>query len=323
MRKCAIFVLSVVMLSVSGSLQRTLDRLTSHDAIPKHADWKMFRRLCSSRRHQTQCSLIFRYLRNVAIPREFPRRPIYPDEFDSVAMGGAGKRDRWSIADHNWQPEQYGDDTGVLGGNFAIVSDGVSNSKASDYFSWQLVKFIRAGLPRITGAAHPADEIYRLCRLFQQLISKMRLPGSATLSIAMLEDDDLIVAGLGDSEVKVLRDERVVFRSDRQRTGARPGQIGARHRGLQGMRIDSIRVQRGDVIIVASDGLWDNFFEKDIANIIRRHGENANRIATSLLRSAVRNSTARWRECTYEEHHRHRQCVGGVVDDITVLVAII
>jgi serine/threonine protein phosphatase PrpC len=313
----------LVMSSVSEGLQQILDNLLARDSVPKHADWKVFRRLCSSHRHQSQCSLIFRYLRNVAIPKEFPARPIYPDEFDSVAMGGADKWGGWSVADSHWQPEQYGDDTGVLGGNFAIVSDGVSNSKASDYFSWQLVKFIRVGLPRITGATHPADEIYRLCRLFQRLISKMRLPGSATLSIAMLEGNDLIVAGLGDTEVKVVRDGKIVFRSDRQRSGARPGQIGARHHGLRGMRIDSIRVQRGDVLIVASDGLWDNFFEKDLANIIRKHNGNSRRIATSLLRRAVRNSTARWRECTYDEHHRHRQCVGGVVDDITVLVATI
>jgi serine/threonine protein phosphatase PrpC len=305
------------------SLESITNYLTKHKASPNRSEWHIFRRYCSSRRHQSACSQIFRYFRNVAIPNDFQEDPIHPIGWSSSAMGGVGKRERSSVTKHEYRPEQYGDDTGVLGSNFLIVSDGVSSDPASDYFSWQLVKFMLAGLPRIADSTRPADELYRLASLFQKIIARLYLCGSATLSIAMLSGDDLIVACLGDSEVKVIRDGRVIYRSVRQRDGDRPGQIGARHRGVRDMRIDQVHVRRGDVIIAATDGLWDNFFEKDMVKVAKKYSTKMRKLTVALIRRALFNSSLHRQECTYEAHHRHRQCVGGVLDDISILTAIV
>lgn len=315
------FITLYVILATTEGLQRILDDLAATNEVPHRSHWRLFRKFCSHRRNQRECSDIMRYFRRNAIPIEFPHKEQTLLGWREVAIGGAGKDRKGIVSSFRDQPEQFGDDTGMIGNDFIILSDGVSSDPASDYFSWQLVKFVAAGLPRIKRHRRVDREIYRLLHLFQRIISKLRFPGCATLTIVVTLDDRLIVASLGDSEVKVIRGSQVIFRSVKQRRRQIPGQLSARHRGLRDIRIDEIYTHKGDVVIAATDGLWDNVLEKNVVKATIKSPKNMEILTKTLTRTTLNAIQLGDQECTFQSHDQRTRCAGGIRDDITIVTA--
>lgn len=102
-------------------------------------------------------------------------------------------------------------------------------------------------------------------------------------------------------------------------------------------------VQLGDVIVVASDGLWDNLYEREIittvvdgkdVNARPRSKSAAEHIAMRLAQEASKASASAERDTPWSEaltaeyvpqwqKSMGRKETGGKVDDITILVGIV
>ncbi|XP_024366809.1 probable protein phosphatase 2C 55 [Physcomitrium patens] len=93
--------------------------------------------------------------------------------------------------------------------------------------------------------------------------------GTAATLIASLYDQTLRVANVGDSGFVVVRDSTVVARSEPMIRGFNfPYQIGTDGDDPEMAEVYDIKVQKNDVVILGSDGIWDNLFEQQVIEIV-------------------------------------------------------
>ncbi|KAJ1924646.1 hypothetical protein IWQ60_005052 [Tieghemiomyces parasiticus] len=97
--------------------------------------------------------------------------------------------------------------------------------------------------------------------------------GSSTACLAILRDDELRVANLGDCGLAIVRHGEFVFRTEEQQHSFNfPYQIGTGCADRpEDAQVFTVKVQKGDIILLASDGLFDNLFDEDILDEIQRH----------------------------------------------------
>ncbi|KAJ1915649.1 hypothetical protein H4219_004219 [Mycoemilia scoparia] len=99
------------------------------------------------------------------------------------------------------------------------------------------------------------------------------LKGSSTACIVLLRDDELRVANLGDCGLTVVRHGDMIFRTEEQQHSFNfPYQLGTgKHSDKPtDAQIFRLKVRKGDIIIVGSDGLFDNLFDEDILEEVNR-----------------------------------------------------
>lgn len=87
--------------------------------------------------------------------------------------------------------------------------------------------------------------------------------------MVVLREDDLRIANIGDCGVIAIRGSDVIFRtSEQQHSFNFPFQLGT---GSKDQPADAmsfhVKVKEGDIVIVASDGLFDNLFDDEILDI--------------------------------------------------------
>ncbi|PJF17508.1 hypothetical protein PSACC_02679 [Paramicrosporidium saccamoebae] len=303
-------------------LQTVLDDLIERNDRPTETDWGYFREICSNRKKQRHCAEIFDYFHTVLVPLEFPQVPTPPvmwSDWYGAAMPKHG------VVPHYFRDtrttQTFGDDSQTIEGDFMIVSDGITRDPDSDFFSFQIVEFLRVTLPRLNRTVSVEEELYRAAKAVEELLVEVRLPGAATLSAAYRRDNTLYVLTLGDSEARVVRDGQVVYRSPRQRTGRKHEQLAA-HRpdSVTRMIIDAIPIQADDYVLLATDGLWDNLSEADVVAEVVGTVKVA---ARSVMERALQAKEGK-RQCIRSKDGDKidvEECVGGRRDDITVLIA--
>lgn len=121
--------------------------------------------------------------------------------------------------------------------------------------------------------ADPVDILQRSYELTMDEARRKGVLGSATACIALLRNDELRVANLGDCGISVIRQNSYVFRSEEQQHAFNfPYQLGANScdRPSDAQAFD-IKVEKGDIIIMGSDGLFDNLYDKEILAIVQSH----------------------------------------------------
>ncbi|RHZ44694.1 hypothetical protein Glove_712g12 [Diversispora epigaea] len=96
--------------------------------------------------------------------------------------------------------------------------------------------------------------------------------GSTTALIAILREDELRIANLGDSTIIIIRGKDCIFRSEiLQHSFNFPKQLGTGSFDTpQDAQSYKIKIQKGDIVILGSDGLFDNVFEDDLLDEISR-----------------------------------------------------
>jgi protein phosphatase PTC7 len=153
---------------------------------------------------------------------------------------------------------------------------------------------------------------------------KDRLEGSCPATIVALNDaTTLSVANIGDCGVMVLRGDKIVFRSvEQQHSFNFPYQLGPRETPKLA-DFSSIEVAADDVVILGSDGLWDNMFDGDLVDLVRTsHSLSCDEMARviadrtrdlSVKTDVVSPFGARAKEAGFRFN-------GGKEDDITVVV---
>jgi len=150
--------------------------------------------------------------------------------------------------------------------------------------------------------------------------------GSCTAVIAQVHGAELNSINLGDSGLRVVRNGEIVLASiEQQHRFNMPYQLGSESndRPSHGQKY-KFTLQDGDIVVLGTDGVFDNLFDNKIANIVKEnHTGKAQEIARKIAEQAFLISND-GRVFTPFVENAKKQGVyyeGGKPDDITVLVA--
>ena len=165
--------------------------------------------------------------------------------------------------------------------------------------------------------------------------------GSCTCVIVTLDDqaDIIQTCNLGDSGYMILRREdeaphqenpRILYESKEQQHSFNfPFQVGTNGDDPEKAEANAHKVEHGDILVVGSDGLWDNLHRGKIVDLVRgfTRGENhqikdATLIAECLAKEAEKQSYLQHYMSPFAEGARAHGYAysGGKPDDITVIV---
>jgi protein phosphatase PTC7 len=150
--------------------------------------------------------------------------------------------------------------------------------------------------------------------------------GSSTACIIVLDGNHINAANLGDSGFMVVRGLEIVYRTKEQQHSFNfPYQIGtgSADKPHHAQRIQ-IEVQPDDLIILGTDGLWDNLFDEDIIDVIANAPSDPATIAQLIARQAHIVANDKDIISPFSKSARsngYPLATGGKLDDITVLCA--
>lgn len=104
------------------------------------------------------------------------------------------------------------------------------------------------------------------------------IEGSSTAVCAVLQEDSsqLMCSNVGDSGMMIIRDGRVLFKTkEQQHIFNFPLQLGTGHTTNPKEHADNsvLTVKDGDIIIMASDGLFDNLYDHQIVELTQIFSE--------------------------------------------------
>lgn len=154
----------------------------------------------------------------------------------------------------------------------------------------------------------------------------------------------LTAASLGDSSFMVIRNGKILYRSEEQIHSFNcPYQLAVSRGNIFNSTYHDdpskaivigepgLTLLSGDVVIVATDGLTDNVFDSDVASIVASVKEENSKkiaatIASELLKTAYINSRSKeiyTPFAKYSSENNHGLCSNGKIDDITFVVALI
>lgn len=232
------------------------------------------------------------------------------------------------------------------------VADGVGGWRESgidpSLFPNQLMTCLKNAIPSYSG--RPAEMVKKAYRELVELnyTEKIDTPGSCTICVSVIDAKALTLQSfnLGDSGVIVLRKKednyRILYQSELQESDFNTPltlQLYPSRRKDNKVLLDDtdptakaelkkLKLKSGDCVVLATDGVFDNLYPKDIVSVVKEYIMNENRAQNtadgilSLAYSAsikkgyispftVRAKTVNWNR------------PGGKTDDIAVVVAIV
>ncbi|KAJ2811709.1 hypothetical protein H4S07_001884 [Coemansia furcata] len=122
--------------------------------------------------------------------------------------------------------------------------------------------------------AAPVDILRRAYEFTLGEMEAVAMRGSSTACVVVLRGDELRVANLGDCGLTVVRQGDMVYRTEEQQHSFNyPYQLGteAHSDRPSDAQVFRLKIQKGDVIIVGSDGVFDNLFDEDILEEVNQH----------------------------------------------------
>eukprot|EP01095_Lingulamoeba_sp_RSL-Kostka_P014033 TRINITY_DN599_c0_g1_i1.p1 TRINITY_DN599_c0_g1~~TRINITY_DN599_c0_g1_i1.p1 ORF type:complete len:341 (+),score=101.60 TRINITY_DN599_c0_g1_i1:152-1174(+) len=151
--------------------------------------------------------------------------------------------------------------------------------------------------------------------------------GSSTITVISFDKKEKVMysGNLGDSGFMVVRRGFLIFASPEiQHEFNFPFQIGAYGDGLDATQIEKIKLIDDDIIVMGSDGLFDNLFKLDIIDLLlddEYPGNKAEYIALTA-EYVSRNAIQLQRDTPYAKRAREAglEYEGGKPDDISVIV---
>ncbi|KAJ4725497.1 putative Protein phosphatase 2c [Melia azedarach] len=160
--------------------------------------------------------------------------------------------------------------------------------------------------------------------------------GSATMIVAMLERSGILkIASVGDCGLRIIRHGQVIFSSSPQEHYFDcPYQLSSEAVGQTYLDavVSSVELTEGDIIVMGSDGLFDNVFDHEIIAAMARFSDVAEG-AKALANLAHSHSLDSNFDSPYSMEARDKgfdvplwkkilgmKLTGGKLDDITVIV---
>eukprot|EP00890_Picochlorum_soloecismus_P004136 jgi/Picsp_1/4723/NSC_02092-R1_protein len=225
------------------------------------------------------------------------------------------------------------------------IADGVGGWAASGIDPSEYSRAIIASCEVAASSCPSAKEI------LQQAFDGTKVAGSCTIAIAKYQDEKVEIISLGDCEAAHLRDGKVVMKTDiQEHAWNQPYQISDPDFNMADLPEDAlifeIGIIPGDIIIMGSDGFWDNVWDSELEEAIAasnsmRHTYDgpagwemeASNLASRLVELAEEHSLNESYASPFADEKQRAQYpaflqpllspgVGGKQDDITVVVCL-
>ncbi|GAA5844705.1 hypothetical protein JCM11251_007354 [Rhodosporidiobolus azoricus] len=134
---------------------------------------------------------------------------------------------------------------------------------------------------------YEVDPVDVMQRAFEKTLAECKEEGtigSSTALLALLRNDELRLANLGDCACCVIRGSSYIFRSEEQQHQFNfPYQAGtnAKDTPAKDAQRFTVKVKRDDIVILSSDGLVDNVFSDDLLEEVLRFVGTSPPLSTS------------------------------------------
>ncbi|KAI8375311.1 phosphatase 2C-like domain-containing protein [Choanephora cucurbitarum] len=286
----------------------------------------------------------------------FSQSKSNPSYIFAHGASGFAKRQRYTTPDmHKYNNEHYysiqiGEDAYFRRSDAMGVADGVGgwsgvSAANAALYSRKLMHHAYLQLERFNNRDDPyyyhyddADPMRILQKSYEESMQEAQqegIIGSCTACLAILRHQELRIANIGDCGISVIRQNNYIFRSEEQQHAFNfPYQLGTsspdRPKDAQSF---TVAVEKGDIIIMGSDGLFDNLFDKEILSIVRSlvSKKRITSIEPQTISDALaeRAKAVSHSKIDVDSPFQARAVSeglyyqGGKVDDISVLVAIV
>ncbi len=153
---------------------------------------------------------------------------------------------------------------------------------------------------------------------------------SSTICVATIEKGLLKWANLGDSGLRIIREKKFAVKTKEQQHSFNwPYQLGNSSSDTpNSCDCGQYRLRKGDIIIIATDGLFDNLDDEEIISLTNfDHSEK--QIANNLFKKTLENIENKDKVCPFVRkaiaagQQQYEQHKGGKPDDISILVAVV
>lgn len=242
------------------------------------------------------------------------------------------------------KPRTFGDDACFVArhklGDVIGVADGVGGWRTYGVDPSQFPKSLMAACERMvhSGQFTPCSPVDVLSSGYQEIQQdKAPLIGSCTACVVALhrEQSAIYTANLGDSGFRVVRAGKVVHRSqEQQHYFNTPFQLAVAPSDMQGLVLSdspesaettSFTVQEGDIIILGTDGLFDNMKDEMIVKHISRLKDasvDIQEVADAIVSEAHKLGFDPHYVSPFSLHAAANgfNVIGGKPDDVTVLI---
>nr|XP_043609868.1 probable protein phosphatase 2C 26 [Erigeron canadensis] len=218
-------------------------------------------------------------------------------------------------------------------GGVIAVADGVSGWAEKDV---DPAKFSRELMRKASSLVEDEEVNYDPRILVRKAHAATTSQGSATVIISMLDENGILkVANIGDCGLRVIRKGQVIFSTfPQEHYFDCPYQLSSEAvtQTYLDATVTSIDSMKGDIIVMGSDGLFDNVFDHEIVLAIADH-KDVVETAKVLADLAYKHSVDFYYDSPYSIKARSRgfdvpawkkalgqKLTGGKMDDITVIV---
>ncbi|KAL3623873.1 hypothetical protein CASFOL_032689 [Castilleja foliolosa] len=220
------------------------------------------------------------------------------------------------------------------GGGVIAVADGVSGWAEKDVDPALFSRELMANASRFVEDKEVHNDPRSLIRKAHAATTSA---GSATAVVAILETNGTLrIASVGDCGVRVLRRGQVIFStSPQEHYFDCPYQLSSEAIGQTFLDATMTRVElmEEDTVVMGSDGLFDNIFDRDIISVVSSCA-NVSNAAKAIANLAHNHSMDSNYDSPYSQEARAQgfdvpwwkkimgmKLTGGKLDDITVIVA--
>mmetsp|Transcript_32375 Transcript_32375/g.62229 ORF Transcript_32375/g.62229 Transcript_32375/m.62229 type:complete len:401 (-) Transcript_32375:339-1541(-) len=248
---------------------------------------------------------------------------------DDEAAGALRSRCGAASIPHPDKRDKGGEDSHFVSdtGNWLGVADGVGGWAE---LGIDAGAYARKLMEHSKTAALKAENLKDPLAVLQAAFSQTAEQGSCTACLLTLTESYIRAANVGDSGFVVVRKGKVLFRSPPQQHEFNfPYQLGQEGSDTpRDAQCFMVPVQSGDVVVVGTDGLFDNVFDRDVAMIASRAltaGLGPEQCAKQLASLATalaqdQDSVSPFAKAAREAGYAYR---GGKADDVTVVVSFI
>jgi len=202
------------------------------------------------------------------------------------------------------------------------VSDGVGGWRKHGVDSSAYSRCLMSNTEKLANAGDAAPE-----RILQGAYDSCHhVTGSATAAVATLSPDFWLTGvNLGDSGWRVIRNGQVVLRTREQQWGFNaPNQLGtgSGDRPCDADRY-SIQLRPNDVVVMGTDGLFDNLSNQQILKVYGSWDGNSAKRLAELLATTAHKIAADPNAVTPFATSSKGLFTGGKMDDISVVVSVV
>ncbi|CAI9770775.1 unnamed protein product [Fraxinus pennsylvanica] len=260
-----------------------------------------------------------------------------PSNSNSVCSeGGAFLSIGTHLIPHPNKVEKGGEDAFFISsykGGVIAVADGVSGWAEREV---NPALFSRELMAHASNLVEDEEVQYDPRTLIKKAHAATSSIGSATVIVAMLErNGTLKIANVGDCGLRVVRKGQIEFStSPQEHYFDCPYQLSSEAVGQTYLdaTVTTVELMEGDTVVMGSDGLFDNVFDREIVSVVGSYNNIAD-AAKALANLAYDHSQNSSFDSPYSQEARARdfdvpwwkkimgmKLTGGKLDDITVII---